>query len=410
MRLRRSSALMVTAQPTEPERQQVAGHDHGRERLGRRHADLGAGVHVERAGRLAGERGAHHVGDGQDRTALQPRRLDRAERVGRLAGLRDRHHQRLRPHDGVAVAELGAEVDLGRQAGQPLDHGAAEQRGVRRGAAGHEHHALDGPGRRGVEVDVGQQDVAGLQRDAAAEGVGDRARLLVHLLEHEVPVAALLGHDRIPEDPHRLALHGLVVDRAQLDGARGDHRDLVVLQDHDVAGVGQDGRDVGGDEHLAAAEADHHAAGAVLGGDQPIGRRGGHHADRVRAAELAERALDRAIEPDAVLDVVLDQVREDLGVGLRPEGVALGLELLLDLEIVLEDSVVDDDQRTRAVGVGMGVLVGRDGRGSPSACGRCRCCRRAGARAGPLEVLQPAGRASHLQTAAAPMAATPAES
>ena len=84
----------------------------------------------------------------------------------------------------------------------------AEHRGVERRAAGDEHHPLDGAYGVGREAHVGQDHVAGLGRDAAAERVGDGARLLVHLLEHEVPVAALLGHDRIPEDPHRLAPDG----------------------------------------------------------------------------------------------------------------------------------------------------------------------------------------------------------
>src|SRR5207244_13009258 len=70
----------------------------------------------------------------------------------------------------------------------PIYH-AGEGGGVPRGAARHEHDALDGLHRRRVEAHVGQDDAARLRGDAAAEGVGDGARLLVDLLEHEVPVA-----------------------------------------------------------------------------------------------------------------------------------------------------------------------------------------------------------------------------
>ena len=76
-----------------------------------------------------------------------------------------------------------------------------------RGAAGDEEDALDAPDRGAVERHLGQHDRARLGRDAAAERVGDGARLLVDLLEHEVPVAALLRHDRIPEDPRGVARH-----------------------------------------------------------------------------------------------------------------------------------------------------------------------------------------------------------
>src|SRR5262249_54851357 len=82
-----------------------------------------------------------------------------------------------------------------------------------------------------------------------------------------------------------------------------------------------------------------------------------HHADRVGAADLAERALHRVVEAPRDLQVVLDQVGQNLGVGLRPEGVSLDGQPLLDLEVVFEDPVVDDDQAARAVGVRMRVLL-----------------------------------------------------
>src|SRR2546422_7797647 len=42
--------------------------------------------------------------------------------------------------------------------------------------------------------------------------------------------------------------------RSQLHAVRGDHCHVVVLEDHDVACVREDGRDVGGDEHLRSEE------------------------------------------------------------------------------------------------------------------------------------------------------------
>src|SRR2546430_4904705 len=59
------------ARAAEPQAEQVHGHDHRRERLRGRDADLGPRVHVEDAGRLARERGAHDVGDREDRAALE---------------------------------------------------------------------------------------------------------------------------------------------------------------------------------------------------------------------------------------------------------------------------------------------------------------------------------------------------
>jgi len=64
--------------------------------------------------------------------------------------------------------------------------------------------------------------------------------------------------------------------------------------------------------------------------------------------------------------VVLDQMRDDLGVGLRLEAVTVGQQVLLDLQVVLDDPVVDDDQRAVAIGVRMGVLFGRPAVGRPA--------------------------------------------
>jgi hypothetical protein len=41
----------------------------------------------------------------------------------------------------------------------------------------------------------------------------------------------------------------------------------------------------------------------------------------------------------------VQQHRDHLGVGLRREGVALALEALFQREVVLDDPVVDDDER-----------------------------------------------------------------
>ena len=58
------------------------------------------------------------------------------------------------------------------------------------------------------------------------------------------------------------------------------------------------------------------------------------------------------------LHLALDQVRDDLGVGLGLELVPLRLQLLLQLEVVLDDAVVDDDDAAGAVAVRVRVFLG----------------------------------------------------
>ena len=55
---------------------------------------------------------------------------------------------------------------------------------------------------------------------------------------------------------------------------------------------------------------------------------------------------------------LLDEVGDDLGVGLGDELVALGGEFALQVEVVFDDAVVDDDDAAGAVAMGMGVLFG----------------------------------------------------
>ena len=136
-----------------------------------------------------------------------------------------------------------------------------------------------------------------------------------------------------------------------------DDRHLLVAEEDDVAGVAEDRRDVGGDEELAVAEADDDRR-AVADGDDLLGIVGRDQHEREQAAHQQQRAPHGVLEP-VVLHLALDEVRDDLGVGLGDELVALPLQLLLQIEVVLDDAVVDDDDLAGAVAVRMGVLLGR---------------------------------------------------
>ncbi len=143
----------------------------------------------------------------------------------------------------------------------------------------------------------------------------------------------------------------------ELDAAGRDDRHLLVAEEHDVARVAQHRGDVGGDEELAVAEPDHdrrtvahrHDLVRVVGRDQH---------QRKQPAQVEQRPPHRVLEP-VVLHLALDEVRDDLGVGLGDEAVALLLQLALQIEVVLDDAVVDDDDLAGAVAVRVSVLLGR---------------------------------------------------
>ena len=77
------------------------------------------------------------------RAPFLARLAERGQRVGRLTRLRDDDDERVRIDDEVAIAVLGAVIDLDRQAGEPLDEEFAHQRRVPRRAARDERDLVD---------------------------------------------------------------------------------------------------------------------------------------------------------------------------------------------------------------------------------------------------------------------------
>ena len=86
----------------------------------------------------------------------------------------------------------------------------------------------------------------------------------------------------------------------------------------------QNGGHVGGHEVFVVAEADDHRRAGARGHDLVrIGAR--EHGQREDAGQLLDRVADGLFE--IALEVLLDQVRDDLGVGFGLEDVAFGFEL-----------------------------------------------------------------------------------
>ncbi len=298
MCLRPSSGPQHAAPPPEPEGQQVERDERRGERLGRRDPDLGPRVRVERAGGLARERRAHHVGDADDGRALGAGRLDRAEGVRGLPRLRERDDERLGPEHRVAVAVLRAQVHLGGDPGEALQHEAADDGRVIRRAAGHQDDSLDARRRRrGRAATSGEHHGAALRLHAPPHGVGGRARLLVDLLQHEVAVAALLGEDRIPQDARRASRctgapsSWVISTPRRVTTATSSSSSTTTSRVCDrMAGMSEARND------LVLAQAHHHAARAELGRHQAVGHLAVQHDHRVGAAQLPERAAHRLVE------------------------------------------------------------------------------------------------------------------
>ena len=140
-------------------------------------------------------------------------------------------------------------------------------------------------------------------------------------------------------------------------GARRAEVDHVALleEDHPV-GVGKDRRHVGGEERLAVAEP-HHERHVLPGADEPVRLAAMHDGHRVGALDLGQRGPHGIGEVARVR--LLHEVRQRLGVRLRRQHVPARLEAVAQLAEVLDDPVVDDGDRARAVHVRVGVQVVR---------------------------------------------------
>ena len=116
----------------------------------------------------------------------------------------------------IAIAELAAVIHFDRHARQLLDHELARQRRVPTGAAGDDLHLLELLELLGRDVHLVEEDASRFLPDAAQRGVAHGPRLLKNFLEHEVLVAALFRHDRVPQHMLHLAFDGLAVEVAEL--------------------------------------------------------------------------------------------------------------------------------------------------------------------------------------------------
>ena len=158
------------------------------------------------------------------------------------------------------------------------------------------------------------------------------------------------------------ALDRVAVKVGQLDAGQRQDRHVAVGQKIDVARVVQDAGHVGGDKRLAFAHADDHRR-ANARGDNLVRLGGRKHAQRKGAGEALHRAAhglfqrNRLARCFRVFLHLLNQVGNDLRVGLGDKLVALRDEFALQVEIILHNAVVDHHDAAGAVAVRMRILL-----------------------------------------------------
>ena len=134
--------------------------------------------------------------------------------------------------------------------------------------------------------------------------------------------------------------------------------DVAFLQEHEAPGHGQQCRHIGSDEIFIDAEADNHRAARAREHDAlGIGLRNGR--ERVRAVQFRNGFAHRLVQPGRFRQMMVNAVRDDLGVGLRTEGVAEFGETGAQRLVILDDAVVHDGNAV-ARHMRMSILRGRN--------------------------------------------------
>ena len=255
---------------------------------------------------------AHDVRHGEHGRAALAREAHRGQRVERLAGLRDADHEVAGADHRVAVAVLGRDVHLDRDARPLLDRVAADQARVVGGAAGDDDDALDAAQQLVVELG----EVHAVRADGAVgDRLGDGVGLLVDLLEHEGLVAALLGGVGVPVDLVRLALERA---RRRRSGTRRRRRVSTTSSSSSSAWTVRvwarkagmpEARNCSPSPRPTISGHSLRAPTSTPGSSAAIGH------ERVVAAQAVVRA-PRGLDEAVLVEVVRDQVRDHLDVGL----------------------------------------------------------------------------------------------
>ena len=269
--------------------------------------------------------------------------LQGGQRVGGLAALRDGDDEGARIRHAVAVAVLARDFHGGRNACERLEPVLGDRAAVVARAAGEDQDSVDRleDAMRAVAEEVGGDAGHGVER------VGDRLGLLEDLLLHVVAVRAELGRAGVRDHRLHRTLHGakgaLLVGMRDPVLAELQVDDVAFLEVDDLVGDAGERHRVGGEEVLAhallRADAEHERRAAARA-DDAVRLVAAHHGDRIGAAQSRQGAMD-GVEQVAVVEMV-DQVGDDLGVGLRHEDVAAcASQLGAKLFVVLDDPVVD---------------------------------------------------------------------
>jgi hypothetical protein len=201
-----------------------------------------------------------------------------------------------------------------------------DEAGIAGGSAAQNLDAADVEEVVGGQLEPAQMGGVEARVQSAREGALAGLGLLQDLLQHVVGVGTAVVGILAPGDRRGALGGGLRVERRGAEAFGVHDGQLAVVEVDDLARVPHQGGDIRGHEHLPGADAQDHGA-PVAGHHELVRLASVHDRDPVCALHRAERRAHRLLEiARLLLAGARDQVHEHLGVGLRLEHAARGLE------------------------------------------------------------------------------------
>ena len=152
------------------------------------------------------------------------------------------------------------------------------------------------------------------------------------------------------------SIHMVAVEIGELDAIRRQDRDIAVREEKHIASVSQNRGHIGRNKVFALAQTDHHR-GTFAGRDDLIRIATAQHGQREYAAQFLHSLTHSLLQ--IAVEILLDEVSDDLGIGLGLENVSFLLELLLQGQIVLDDAVMDNHNIAGTIAMRVRVLFSR---------------------------------------------------
>ena len=168
------------------------------------------------------------------------------------------------------------------------------------------------------------------------------------LLQHEMRIATLFNLTEVDVDCLHRQFLLLSKNAYHLQFlTTTDHSDIAILQIHHLISIFHNRTGIRSQEEFIFADA-HHQRTLLAGSDNLVGITLVEHSNGISTDHLIERYLysRQQVELLMLFDI-LNQLHQHLRIRITHEVHALGLQFLLQISIVLDDSVMDDGQVLR---------------------------------------------------------------